>query len=343
MRKLICMIILYALILACWPAQAIWPPEEVYSTAADLPEVVRAAIPTQLTYLSGERVEDMIYILFEDEYDTRFVFVFMKDDKEYRLACTSAPLPMIGDSKFSVGAEGPSTLNIQNNQRGFIFRRNGHNQIWELCCMIGGGVSLITSDFVYGNVDSESREQYLHGSFLFERDLSKVDVSGLPQSLVEVFALVDTDGYAMVKSDKPTDRLHLRTAPSTDAASMGRYYSGTPVQILKDQGEWAKVSVAGIQGYMMKKFLAFGQDMLSVERWLKTANKEIIEEDLKKGINVYAHPDTHSAIVGMLEPHNAGFGYPFIIATVGEDWYHILCDDGLSGYVEARYYWDGNG
>ena len=330
------------MILACWPAQAIWPPDEVYDTTTDLPEAVRMAVPAQLTYLSGERVEDMIYLLFEDEHDTRFVYVFMKDDGDYRLVCASAPLPMIGDSKFGVSAEGPTALSIGNYQRDFIFRRNDNNQVWELCCMMGGGVILITSDFVYGNVDIEdgnrlSREQYLHGSFLFERDLTKVDVSGLPRSLAEAFALVDTDGYAMVKSDKPTDRLHLRTGPSTDAASIGRYYSGTPVQILENQGEWAKVSVCGTQGYMMTIFLAFERDMLNVERWFLDKVLIGIEDDGFAGVNVYAMPDNSSAIVGVIT------GTPHIIATVGENWYHILCNDGLTGYVEARHFWDGNG
>ncbi|MCL1964793.1 MAG: SH3 domain-containing protein [Firmicutes bacterium] len=151
--------------------------------------------------------------------------------------------------------------------------------------------------------------------------------------------MIDTDGWAFVKSDKPTDRLHLRTAPSTDAVSIGRYYSGTPVQVLEDQGEWAKVSIAGIQGYMMKKFLAFGQDMLNVERWFP--GKHLTEKAAEKGINVYASPDTASAIIGILR---GGDGLAeYILATVGDGWYHVLRGDGLSGYVEAGHFWDGNG
>jgi len=84
--------------------------------------------------------------------------------------------------------------------------------------------------------------------------------------------------------------------------------------------------------------------MLSVEvRFLSRIGKDLIEEDAKRGVNIYAKPDTASAIVGVLWENNPDVNQLHIIATVGDNWYHILCNDGTSGYVEAHHFWDGNG
>ena len=36
----------------------------------------------------------------------------------------------------------------------------------------------------------------------------------------------------VVVNDVPTNRLHLRTLPSTDADSLGKYYTGVEVEVL---------------------------------------------------------------------------------------------------------------
>ena len=82
--------------------------------------------------------------------------------------------------------------------------------------------------------------------------------------------------------------------------------------------------------------------MLNVDRWFPSGlNRELIEEDTKRGVNVYAKPNTNATVVGVLRESNSWT--QLILATVGDDWYHILCDDGLSEYVEAHHFWDGNG
>ena len=62
-------------------------------------------------------------------------------------------------------------------------------------------------------------------------------------------AVVDNGADAAAK-------LHLRQKPDTSAASLGRFYSGTQVEILEDAGDgWAKVAVGGVTGYMKSSFL----------------------------------------------------------------------------------------
>ena len=58
----------------------------------------------------------------------------------------------------------------------------------------------------------------------------------------------------------PASRLNMRSAPSRDADSVGRFSSGTQVQVIADAGGgWAEVSVgsgsASVHGYMMAAYL----------------------------------------------------------------------------------------
>lgn len=77
---------------------------------------------------------------------------------------------------------------------------------------------------------------------------------------------------AVVNNPNPEDRLNLRKEPRADADMIGRYYNGTPVLILEDQGgDWVKVWIGwDRQGYMMRKFLAFGADTAAVKPAMPT-------------------------------------------------------------------------
>ena len=60
---------------------------------------------------------------------------------------------------------------------------------------------------------------------------------------------------AVVSNPNFRDRLHLRDRPSTKGKSLGRYFSGTQVQVLAYEGEWCHVLVDGKEGYMLAEYL----------------------------------------------------------------------------------------
>ena len=43
--------------------------------------------------------------------------------------------------------------------------------------------------------------------------------------------------YAVVNNPDPADMLNLRVKPDTGAISLGKFYNGTPVTILRTEGE----------------------------------------------------------------------------------------------------------
>lgn len=58
----------------------------------------------------------------------------------------------------------------------------------------------------------------------------------------------------------PGSRLNMRSAPSRDAKAVGKFVSGTLVEILEDAGDgWSKVRIGGgcnaVTGYMMTEYL----------------------------------------------------------------------------------------
>lgn len=54
----------------------------------------------------------------------------------------------------------------------------------------------------------------------------------------------------------PQSRLNMRSAPTKDAASLGKFYSGTQVEIVADAGGgWSQVTIGSAGGYMMTQYL----------------------------------------------------------------------------------------
>ena len=51
------------------------------------------------------------------------------------------------------------------------------------------------------------------------------------------------------------ERLNLRDAPNRDGGMLGLYYTGTQVDVLGVEGDYTKVSVGGIEGYMASEYL----------------------------------------------------------------------------------------
>lgn len=61
--------------------------------------------------------------------------------------------------------------------------------------------------------------------------------------------------FGIVMSDDPRDRLNLRQEATKNSKSIGKYYSGTQVQILGELEDWYHVRVDFQDGWMMKEFV----------------------------------------------------------------------------------------
>ena len=70
-------------------------------------------------------------------------------------------------------------------------------------------------------------------------DITEIDWTNLPHNLTEASSQMDASSYAMVVNPNPADRLHLREQADKGSRSQGKYYTGTPVEVLSAEGEGA--------------------------------------------------------------------------------------------------------
>ena len=93
------------------------------------------------------------------------------------------------------------------------------------------------------------------------------EMLSIPRSMDAMKQALVQDGWAVVCNPNPEDRLYLRPEAGDRNDSLGKYYNGTPVQVLETKGDWfhVRICVNGPEGWMMKKFLAFGDRMNDVE------------------------------------------------------------------------------
>ena len=111
----------------------------------------------------------------------------------------------------------------------------------------------------------QSNERIAYGTHPWA-DIANIDWMTIPRSWDEIRAGMDLSGWAMVNNPNREDRLHLRAKPEKDAASLGKFYNGTPVRVLSRRDGWAEVEIgARMKGWMKTEYLAFAEEMLNVE------------------------------------------------------------------------------
>ena len=78
--------------------------------------------------------------------------------------------------------------------------------------------------------------------------------------MMTVPAMAMAYGAVVDNGSDPASRLNMRSEPSRDAAAIGKFVSGTQVEVLGDAGDgWAQVRIGGrrgsVTGYMMASYL----------------------------------------------------------------------------------------
>ncbi|MBR3099748.1 MAG: SH3 domain-containing protein, partial [Clostridia bacterium] len=147
-------------------------------------------------------------------------------------------------------------------------------------------------------------------------DITEIDWTRPPRRLDEAAERMDSSRYAMVVNPNPADRLHLRERADKGSRSQGKYYTGTPVEVLSVEGDWVQVAIGGQRGFMMRRYLTFGQagDALYLDL---SAMPPLSARDEK--LKVYAEPQ-----IGEYEWHmNEDWNTMRVIGIIGDEWYHV--------------------
>ena len=253
-----------------------------YSAPKGNPEWLQNAareLRPDYTYLDGHWDQDGLQLLMQRP-DGETVFIgaaYASNLGVEPVVCESTPLPegtQLGNENMyaTLSCPGQFTVSLAPMERGVWGVRTIYTPDGEIAASFGPCWVGDCSDLYLFN-------QYtLCGKSPFD-DVRTIDWAQLAavKSYNDAANALDKSDWACVNNPRMADRLHLRAAPDRKAESLGKYYNRTPVQILSTEGEWAYVEVLDLnnpldealvqRGYMMRKYLATGRAMESVETY----------------------------------------------------------------------------
>ena len=318
--KKICLLLVLLLALCIAPAALASEP----AIPAD-EKLVKELLP-EYALVEGNIVENQMRLLMR-KADDALVFVgAVQDDAGTWHLAESTPLPegtILGVENFVHSLGIPS-----DNYYDCISVRPYADFTW--------GVSLIYpkdgSMFLLGRNWISDEIHAFDGVFGAHpwSDVSAIDWTTLPDSYEEAVAALDISSLAVVSNPDPADRLHLRAKPDRSAESLGKFYSGTPVIVIERGKEWTKVNAAGMEGWMMTKYLVFGEESVEYAGpWLDQKQEE-----------TQIFSAANDAAFLRVMSHETFF----VIGVHGEEWYIIwLPDSDEYAFVHQDDLWPGNG
>lgn len=276
-----------------------------------------------------------IFLLGDDEKGARRLNIKAWQPNQGFRESRSAPLPEdAGMDSFHM-----NTGLLLNTQKGALSYGFGlaADGSWLLSSVSGEELFMLGPNYLH---DPHSPDAgYVFGD-IPAWDLGETALADMPSTLAAAKARMDQSGWAKVNNPSPKDRLHLRTGPRRTAPSLGKFYNGTPVRVIERQGEWARVELAGLTGWMMADYLAFGADMNRVQ----PAFPGLVGLESLAGQEMPLHtaPDTTSPVAAR---RNIDYwGDYWILGAAGEDWLYVyFFQEGIGGYMKQAWFWEGNG
>lgn len=290
-------------------------------------------LPVSGKILQNHLQSEVLLLLTEDETGKRLIEITQDENGVYAIR-RSPVLP--SDIWLDTFHAGESDLlldwNQQDHQAGFRRTFNGQWRLSWLTC--------------YGENEDLNCSFGLNTCTLMDTDTMKVgtlpfdpfadDLTALPSTLEELNARLDRTKLAVVCNPDPNDRLHLRTKPSREANSLGKFWNGTPVRVLGERDGWCQVEIGTdgrLTGWMLKKYLVTGEKMDQVTPCF---SQQILREDeAETKTPIY----TDLTLTEQYCTHSS-----WHLMGVVNDWlYVVVTDEGETGYAPMEWFFDGNG
>lgn len=290
-------------------------------------------LPVSGKILQNHLQSEVLLLLTEDETGKRLIEITQDENGVYAIR-RSPVLP--SDIWLDTFHAGESDLlldwNQQDHQAGFRRTFNGQWRLSWLTC--------------YGESEDLNCSFGLNTCTLMDTDTMKVgtlpfdpfadELTALPSTLEELNARLDRTKLAVVCNPDPNDRLHLRTKPSREADSLGKFWNGTPVRVLNERDGWCQVEIGTdgrLTGWMLKKYLVTG---LKMDQVTPCFSQQILREDeAETKTPIY----TDLTLTEQYCTHSS-----WHLMGVVNDWlYVVVTDEGETGYAPMEWFFDGNG
>lgn len=295
-------------------------------------------LPVVGTVLVSDLQSGGLVLLVEDAAgDRRVQVIVMNDNGTYRQSCLTAPLPP--DTTLDLFHTTDGEINFswdgQHAQAGYALGADGQ---WRLeWAWIPNDAGTLEYSCRFWGVSVWPQKEENDGMFvgdLAQMLLDGADLATLPGTREALAAALNRDGWAVVRNPDPADRLHLRVKPDRSAESLGKFYNGTPLRVLGQEGDWTRVALGlnGPEGWMMTRYLAFGGEMDEVEPVFPQL-MYVLEQEERQPAYSAPRKGTEKELAGAV----------FVVGVVEDEFYILLTDLGDAGYVPQSWLWEGNG
>ncbi len=138
------------------------------------------------------------------------------------------------------------------------------------------------------------------------------------------------DYTAYVTSDNGKS-VRLRKGPGTGYTAIGSYAVGTQVTVSKVTGSWSKISVAGVDGYMMSKYLTTTKPGSSDASTEETDYTAYVTSDNGKAVRMRKGPGTSYATIT-----SYNVGTQVTVTAISGSWSKIKVGT-QTGYMMSKY------
>lgn len=295
-------------------------------------------LPVVGTVLVSDLQSGGLVLLVEDAAgDRRVQVIVMNDNGTYRQSCLTAPLPP--DTTLDLFHTTDGEINFswdgQHAQAGYALGADGQ---WRLeWAWIPNDAGTLEYSCRFWGVSVWPQKEENDGMFvgdLAQMLLDGADLATLPGTREALAAALNRDGWAVVRNPDPADRLHLRVKPDRSAESLGKFYNGTPLRLLGQEGDWTRVALGteGPEGWMMTHYLAFGGEMDEVEPVFPQL-MYVLEQEERQPAYSAPRKGTEKELAGSI----------YVVGVVEDEFYILLTDLGDAGYVPQSWLWEGNG
>lgn len=151
---------------------------------------------------------------------------------------------------------------------------------------------------------------------------------GVAYVFSDYFELIDANG------EVNGSNVNVRSAATTSASSLGKVNAGEKIEVTGQTRDWYQVSYNGTTAYISKDFVV-GENLGNVA-WV-----DEYSDDLS---NVYGVVNASSGLKFRREASMISvvqevlpYGTEVDVDRIGEEWVHIIVDDGRVGYVSVEY------
>lgn len=291
-------------------------------------------IPVSGSILQSSIQPHALLLLMEDEAGVRRLTEITRNENGVYALRQTPPLPKgVWMDSFHAGMEGLLLeWDQQHHQVNFQRTFDGEWKLIWLTCY--GEKETLNCSFGLNTGTLMDTDTLRIGVLPF--DLFADDLTTLPCTSEELTAQLDRTGLAVVCNPDPNDRLHLRTKPSREADSLGKFWNGTPVRVLNERDGWCQVEIGTdgrLTGWMLKKYLVTGAKMDQVTPCF---SQQTLRDD-KAETETPIYTD-----LSLKERYCTHSGWE-LMGVADDRLYVVVTDEGETGYAPMEWFFDGNG